>query len=194
MNVVANTMFPSLIQFTLFASTIEDNWKFRVSTIFSANRALSRSITTSAFGAEFPYFAVPSWEAAAYESRIQAGFETVTYAPVNQKLDRWLDFSQVSRGWLDESKQIYDDLVPGKNRSSEPPVGPLPNIVWDVDDDGTLIERKRNGLMVTSLHVSPPPLPSVEVYQNINFFSNPEYRAVSHACVELKGACLGTPP
>lgn len=51
--------------FRNFASTIRENWKFRVSTIFSASRALSRSITTSAFTSpqKFPYFTVPAWEA-----------------------------------------------------------------------------------------------------------------------------------
>jgi hypothetical protein len=161
--------------------------RFRVSNIFSANLALSREITTSAFGSEFPYFAVPAWEAAAYESRIQAGFETVTYAPVTQKRELWLNFTQASRGWLDESKRIYDDLEPGKNRAAEPPTGPLPNAVYDFDDDGELTERERDGLMVPSLHVSPPPLQSVDIYQNINMFSNPQYRGVSQASAKLKG-------
>lgn len=161
-----------------------------MSSIFGANRALSRTITTSAStaGAEFPYFSVPAWEAAAYESRQLAGFETVTYAPVAQKIDRWLNFTQQSRGWLDESKRIYDDLEPGLERSSEPPTGPLPNVVWNFNSEiGILVPMERNGLMVPSLHTSPPPLLSTTVYQNVDMFSNPEYRAVSLAAVELKG-------
>lgn len=137
----------------------------------------------------FPYFAVPAFEASAYQSRIQAGFETVTYAPIISRRNRWLNFTQNTRAWLDESKAIYDELEPGKNRAAEAPVGPLPDAIWDIGDglNGKLVEREQDGLMVVSLHVSPPPLESVKVYQNINYFSNPEYEDISVACVQLKG-------
>ena len=106
-------------QFDLFANTVEDNYRFRIQGIFAANRALSRAITTSAssMGGEFPHFSVPAFESHAFESRQLAGFETITYAPIGIRIDQWLDFANKSRGWLDESKDIFDKPRPLPSQS-----------------------------------------------------------------------------
>ena len=178
-------------QFELFANTIEDSFKFQITSIFDANRALSRGITSSAFalGAtlEFPHFAVPAFESLAYEARLQGGFEVIMYAPVANQLSAWLDFTQETRQWLDESKEMYDNLEPGEDRSAEPPVGPLPDMVFDYDENGQLVPRTRDGFFTPILHVSPPPVPEMEIYQNINLFSKQEYRDVGDATVMLRG-------
>jgi hypothetical protein len=178
-------------QYKLFTSSIEDNVKAQVADIFEANRAMSRSITSSAFalGANFhfPHFSVPAFESLAHEARHQGGFEVVMYAPISNRMTEWLNFTQETRGWIDTSKELYDALEPGEDGASEPPVAPLPDTVWDYSNDGELVPRKRGGFFVPILHVSPPPIPELEVYQNINLFSEPKFKDVGTATVQLKG-------
>ena len=182
--------------FAQFANAIQGVYRYQVYSIFEANRALSRAISTAAseHEAEFPYFAIPSFEAKAHEARIQAGFEVVVYGPVAPKIEPWLEFAQASRGWLDESKVMYDALEPGQNRSDEPATPMLPDAVYDYVPSPTnasadLKKRTQKGFFLPSLHVSPPPvLPAgVYPYQNVNMFSNPVYKDISLASVELKG-------
>ena len=176
-------------QFAVFANTIEDSFKFNVRSIFRANRALARDIATSASttNSEFPHFSIPAFEAYAYDARTLAGFEVITYAPVAVKRREWTEFAQSSRGWLDESKRIFDILEPGQNRSAEPPVAELPMFVFNYGENGTLSPLIENTLFVPSLHISPPPFQESKIYQNINMFSQPDYREVSFAAVSLQG-------
>jgi hypothetical protein len=103
--------------------------------------------------------------------------------------DKWINFTQYTRGWLDESKRIYDTLQPGQNRSMEAKTPELPEIVWAINDqDGSLVKRSGRGNFVPTLHISPPPLNNGEIYQNVDLFSDPNYKAVSLAAVKLKDA------
>jgi hypothetical protein len=45
-----------MLQFEAFSSTLDDAFHFRVKSIFEANRALSRDITTSALEVRFPIY------------------------------------------------------------------------------------------------------------------------------------------
>ena len=183
------------IKFELFSNSIETTFKFQIESIFTANRALSRAITSSAFALNmnfaFPLFSVPAFESLAYEARLQGGFEVIVYAPISKQADVWLEFANETRGWLDTSKYLYDNLEPGLYRSKEPPVQPLPHILWDFDTEGdgvnVLVPRTESGFFVPILHVSPPPIPALEVYQNINLFSSELYSEVGSATIQMKG-------
>jgi hypothetical protein len=103
----------------------------------------------------------------------------------------WINFTQYTRGWLDQSKNLYDVLEPGHNRSMEPVAPELPDIIWSIDQqahDGSLVERTEDGNFAPILHTSPPPLNNGRVYQNIDIFSNPESKSVSLAAVKLRDA------
>ena len=139
-------------------------------------------------GGEFPHFSVPAFESHAFESRQLAGFETITYAPIGIRIDQWLDFANKSRGWLDESKDIFDELQPGQNRSLEPPTPPLEDVLWQYDENLNLVPRTRNGLIVPSLHTSPPPVLTTQHYQNVDMFSDEACRLASLAAVQLKNS------
>ena len=138
---------------------------------------------------EFPYFAVPSFEAKAFETRKQATFEMITYAPIATVESSWLNHSQESRGWLDESKYLLDQLEPGSSRSSEPIAPPFDDVIWSFADDGTLVKRKDRGLFAPSYMISPPPISNNSVvFENIDLFSNKNYKSVTLAAVKLKDA------
>jgi hypothetical protein len=103
--------------------------------------------------------------------------------------DKWINFTQYTRNWLDESKFIYDVLEPGKNRSLEPKAPPLPNAVWSYsEDDRSLVKRDGRGNFVPSFHISPPPFNSGEISENIDLFSDDNYKNISLAAVKLKDA------
>jgi hypothetical protein len=83
--------------------------------------------------ATFPHYTVQNCEVRAHEARMLAAFEMITYAPIVSDEERWINFSNNTRGWLDESKFLYYLLQPGQNRSSEPKNPPLPSVVWTYD-------------------------------------------------------------
>jgi hypothetical protein len=93
----------------------------------------------------------------------------------------------MTRGWLDDSKRIYDLLQPGKNRSLEPLTPPLPPIILSVQNN-TLVPRIPGGTFVSSFQVSPPPLSTAQFYQNIDLYSVADIKTVSDAAVLLKDA------
>jgi hypothetical protein len=135
---------------------------------------------------EFPYFAVKSFEAKAYEARHEAHFLTITYAPIVTSESAWLEFSKTSRGWLEDSKYAYDQLEPGYNRASEPLPTPLKDIIWSVNEDNVLVQRKGRGNFVPSFMISPPPVVSNATFENIDLFSIKSFKSVALASVTLK--------
>mgnify|MGYP005847545603 CR=1 FL=1 len=191
----APAILPSL-KFALFANGIEDSFHFAVEKIFEANRAFSQSITTSLIeeNEALPFFAVPYFEVKAASARHQASFEVVTYAPIvtAKQLTRYLEFSNQTRGWIDDSKRLYDTLEPGKNRSAEAPIPPLPLQLWKPTSDGGYEIDEGSSIMVPSLHISPPPVEqeasASPVYQNVNLWSDPDYKDVTLASLSLKDA------
>jgi hypothetical protein len=103
--------------------------------------------------------------------------------------EEWLNFTQYTRDWYDESKFIYDILEPGKNRSLEAKTRALPNVVWSYSNNHSLVERDGRGNFVPSFHISPPPIYNVNViYENIDLFSDANYKNISLAAVKLKDA------
>ena len=189
----------TFVQFVLFANAIQDNFEYQVANIFAANRALSRAISTNAMthtlngnliSVEFPYFIVPGFEAYAYQARTQAGLEMIQYAPIANDVQQWINFTETTRTWIDESKQIYDDLNPGANRAAEPSTAlkPLPPYVYQYASNGNFTTLNEGfQLFVPSLQTSPPPLENASYYENVDLFSDPLYKAVSLASVKLKG-------
>ncbi|MDG6999173.1 MAG: hypothetical protein JRN15_08675 [Nitrososphaerota archaeon] len=139
---------------------------------------------------EFPYFVVPGFEAYAHEARTQAGFEMIQYAPIANNVQQWINFSQATRTWIDESRQIYDDLNPGENRAAEPSAAlkPLPPYVYEYTSDGSFTTIDHGfRLFVPSLQTSPPPLENATHYENVDLFSNRMFKDVCLASVSLKG-------
>jgi hypothetical protein len=112
----------------------------------------------------------------------------ITYSPIANIEASWLEFSQESRGWLDESKYILDQLEPGSNRASEPLTPPFEDIMWSIGEDGTLTKRKDRGIFAPSFMISPPPINNSSVFENIDLFSNMNYKSVTLAAVKLKDA------
>jgi hypothetical protein len=133
---------------------------------------------------------VRTFEAKAYEARKQAGLQTIIYAPIAINEEVWVNFTQNTRDWLDESKFIYDILQPGQNRSLEPMAPMLPEYVWSYseEDPSILEQRSGRGNFVPSYQISPPPVNSGEIFFNIDLFSDPNYKSISLAAVKLKDA------
>jgi hypothetical protein len=159
----------------------------------SKTNGLRRAISLSALerGALFPYFSIPNYEAKAYELREQALFGTVAFAPIvrHDELDQYLDFANQTRDWLDQSKQIYDGVEPGFNRSSEPPTPPIPKSLLCVDhqeekkDYSEVLKKPCSAQAEWYLplhHISPPPLPNAK-FQNLDFLSDPTYKRITEA-------------
>jgi len=139
---------------------------------------------------DFPYFVVPGFEAYAYEARTQAGLEMIQYAPIANNVQQWINFSQTTRTWIDESKQIYDDLNRGENRAAEPSAAlkPLPPYVYQYTSDGSFATIDHGfRLFVPSLQTSPPPLENATHYENVDLFSNRLFKDLCLASVSLKG-------
>ena len=134
---------------------------------------------------KFPYLAIKSFEAKAYEARQQAKFLTIVYAPIVTSETTWLAFSKENRNWIQESKYTYDQLEPGYNRASEPLPLPLDDVVWSFSDQNTLTQRKGRGIFAPSFMISPPPVISNSTYENIDLFSNTACKEVSVAAVTL---------
>jgi hypothetical protein len=116
--------------------------------------------------------------------------QTIIYAPIAINEQEWVNFSQYSSDWLDESKFIYDILQPGQNRTLEPKAPVLPDYVWSYnqDDKSILEQRSGRGNFVPSYQISPPPVNSGEIFFNIDLFSDPNYKSISLAAVKLKDA------
>lgn len=109
----------------------------------------------------------------------------MTYAPLANSVNDWLDFAQKSRHWLDDSKVIFDKLEPGMNRSSEPATPELAMTVWGINEDYMHVPWNETGLFAPILHTSPPPKADGHSYQNINLFSDPNFADVSLAAINL---------
>ena len=116
--------------------------------------------------------------------------QTIIYAPITINEPSWLNFSQNTRDWLDESKLIYDVLQPGQNRSLEPKTPLLPDVVWSYNPEDTSILEQRTGRgnFVPSYQISPPPVNSGDIFFNIDLFSDPNYKSISLAAVKLQDA------
>jgi hypothetical protein len=175
---------------------MRDAFKTQIVQVFAANRAFSRAITAAAINAKssdsFPYFVVPSFEVFAHEARKLSGSEVFMYAPIVEDAPAWSRFAtQTSAQWLQESKTIFDALEPGLNRSMEHAPASVSNTIWSISDDGRLWPWKDSGTFVPSLHTSPPPVNDMSVQQNINLFSNENYKTAGLASIHLKGTNVG---
>jgi hypothetical protein len=112
----------------------------------------------------------------------------ITYSPIATNEKSWLEHSQENRGWLEESKYILDQLEPGSNRSSEPVTPPFEDVIWIIGEDGKLAKRKDRGIFAPSFMISPPPFNNSVIFENIDLFSNMNYKSVTLAAVKLKDA------
>jgi hypothetical protein len=84
---------------------------------------------------------------------------------------------------------IFDTLQPGFNRSLEAKTAALPETVWAISEkDGQLVKRDIRGNFLPTFQTSPPPTKSFEIYQNVDLFSDPNYKSVALAAVKLKDA------
>jgi hypothetical protein len=120
----------------------------------------------------------------------------VTFAPIvkHDQLEQYFEFSNNARGWLEESKKIYDKLQPGENRSSEPPTPPLLSSLLCVDH----AEGKekyyskvlaapcsvRSETYLPLLHISPPPFLN-KMFFILDFFTDLFYQRITTAASEV---------
>jgi hypothetical protein len=186
-----------MLQYHSFANGVQDGFRSTMERFKYTNNALSLAITSSAFdhGAKFPFFAIPSFEVKAHGVRSEALFETVSFAPLVQynDLDNYFQFVNASRGWLDESKAMYDKLEPGKNRSMEPltpPISPTMNCVTRTVDKEHYSQVMTSPCFIDSesylplLQISPPPFPN-QTYQNIDYLTDPTFKTISKAARDV---------
>lgn len=171
---------------------------FNMASVISKTNALRRGVSSAAIehGGKFPFFTIPYFEVKAFGTRHEAKFETVAFAPVVRdiELDQYLDFANRTRGWMEESKMIYDKLVPGSNRSSEPPAVQYPSSLLCVDHAEDKKEYSKVLLAPCFIHqdwylpllqISPPPFPN-QTFNNMNFASDPTYRTIIEAASQVK--------
>jgi hypothetical protein len=185
-------------QFKFFADGVHDIFEFHMGDFIYKSNALRRAISSSAqeHGGVFPYFSIPHFEVKAFGIRNEALFESVAFAPVvrDSELQNYLKFANNTRNWLVESKIIYDELEPGKNRSSEPPPPHFPATLTCVNH----YEYQKHYTKVLAgpcsihsdtylplLHISPPPFPN-QTFNNINFLVDPIYKNITEAAKQVK--------
>ena len=110
-------------------------------------------------------------------------------------IPQWLNFSVSNQNWIEESKEIYDMLEPGEDRSFEGERATIEKQLWGFDTNGNIIPygtqstttNNASAVVTPIFHTSPPPKPDKVEFQNINVFSDPTYESASLAAVELMG-------
>jgi hypothetical protein len=144
-----------------------------------------------------------------------AAYESIIYAPIVIDEMKWLNFTQSTQYWYNESQywynllqDEYDTNHTNTNNANETTMitadVSLPNTIWSYsnknDTSSSLVQRVGRGNFVPSFLISPPPsLPSSiksksnnnqnqnhSIYQNIDLFSNIDYKSVTTAAVKLK--------
>ena len=58
----------------------------------------------------------------------------MTYAPLVTNVTEWIAFSQKQVHWYEKSKEIFDQLEPGHNRTDEDVVDSIPPHVYRLDE------------------------------------------------------------
>jgi hypothetical protein len=171
---------------------------FNMASAISKTNALRRGISSAAIehGGKFPFFTIPYFEVKAFGTRHEAKFETVAFAPIvkHSELEQYLDFSNRTRDWLEESKMIFDKLLPGLNRTSEPPVNQYPPSLLCVDHKEDKKDYSKillapcfvqSDSYLPLLQISPPPFAN-QTFNNINFLSDPTYETIIEAASQVK--------
>lgn len=142
----------------------------------------------------FPHVSVPGFEVQSHAARISSGIEWFKYAPIAFNFREWITFANATKGWLDDSKLIYDQLNPGSNRSADPPRTYLPPVVYRFDENGFRVPWFGDETNATPfcprLYTSPPPYQGDGIVQNEDLYTKELYKAVSSGATESKGAFL----
>jgi hypothetical protein len=83
----------------------------------------------------------------AHTAQIESGVEEWIYEPIVQNSDftRRIKLTKKTKGWLDESKIVFDQLEPGLNRSMEPKRTYVPPLIFRFDTKGN--KTSRNGIV-----------------------------------------------
>ena len=163
---------------------------------FEANREFSRYITFTALESEqkFPFVSIPSFEVHAHVTRLKANTEGLLYAPIiRNDFHNWIQFTNQTKNWLEESKRTFDRLEPGLNRSLEQQRQYIPPTIYQFDNNGNRLpwygddDDGYESSFNARLYTSPPPYMGDGIFQNENLESHYEFRSISGAATTLKG-------
>lgn len=202
--------FSFMYQFQITANYIEDTLHHQIHSLFESNRELSRYVTLSGINSvrkngdnDFPYVAVPSFEVQAHTTRYDSGggIDVLFYAPIVSNFTKWVQFTNETKHWLEESKYLYDKMEPGNNRSNETPRMYLPPVVYKFDNVtgqhivpwfGTPSDQvdDNTDTFCPRLYTSPPPYMGDGIVQNEDLFSNRKYKSMSDASIQLQGKVI----
>lgn len=175
------------LQYFLFTHTIRDASQFHIVNMHQAVRALSETITASAWSlpnASFPLVTTPVFEVHGDHARVQSGIELIVYTPLVKAAEQaaWNVYSVENQGWIEESRDIVaesSDTDGEVVRDSFTIVQntPIPEEIWEYAADGTTpIASEGRGPFCPVWTMSPPPVdPS---FVNFNMLSRHEIQVL----------------
>jgi hypothetical protein len=142
----------------------------------------------------FPYVLLNGFEAYAYDARKKGRFSEIMYTPLVYNESKWLEFSAKSSGWYNQSKQIYDALEPGKNRSIEEKSFHDYKVLHEVNELGIVVTANdtdnissQGRMICPTLYTSPPPSMNAITFQNVDLSSMNSFKSLILASLSLNG-------
>jgi len=181
-----------LLQYYLFASTIQGAALFHQENIFSTFRSLAETITASSFATEetFPFVTVPGFEVAGRHARIQSGIEILAYTPLISKENTslWQQYAFSRQGWIDESRSYVEATVGALSGGNFINTTITP-ILWerDVDQNAVPAFSMSEERFAPFWQLSPPPFSPAVI--NYNMFALPFCKRMYPLVKIVKGAC-----
>jgi hypothetical protein len=161
-----------------------------------------------------PYHRIHNYETHAFEARYRSMVQYIAYAPLVAitQLSDYMEFTEQSKDWYEESKLLMDQLLPSslvsQQRTKEPKrttafdasIYKLSNDTsttyndailqaWSLDD----VDNNVNVILNPRLHTSPPPSHNDRSIQNEDFFSNVYYKQLAEASNQLQGTKICVP-
>ena len=106
--------FVILLQFELFANTIEDVSRIQYQALFDASVGITQSITAEAIALNqtFPFVTIPKYEVYAREARIASHAEVVSYSPrvKAEQIPAFNEYAAKNVDWIDKSRALQNQL------------------------------------------------------------------------------------
>lgn len=149
-----------ILQFNLFANTIEDVSRIHFKSLFASTRGLSNALTSEALTTNmtWPFVTFYDFEMFARQARLASGIEAFCFLPLINKtdLDSWNTYALEHEDWVAASHQLENyisDTAGGKEDAFEPFT--MPPFVYDFADGG-IVPTRGEGLISPIWMTSPP--------------------------------------
>lgn len=200
--------FLKILQYFVFAHTIDDASQFHITNMHQAVYGLSQTVTASAkiTNSQFPFVTVPTFEMYGEHARQQSGIQAISYNPLisdSQKI-AWNNYSVNHQDWIAESRQLY---IQGLEAGTESGIGANESMasaasvarqylnttispyIYNIDSQGNVYAATPPGPYLPFWQQSPPPLDPTFV--NLNLMQEPYIQALMPPISLTRGTCIG---